>query len=210
MRGSLSRNLTFLANALFYLTLVMAVGILAIFLLGSTYYPDLLNFSINLPVSLDKVGADLPLGESVRLTSGPESSINISITNQAVLVDNLSLCLKLGFTTLLGTGLALLMLWHIKHIVGTISTPQVFSPENLLRIRKVAFLIIALGFLRPLSLLLIMNDVTALFDRYQVRYSQFYVNFDLFEGVLAGFFLLGLVEVFRSGLQLKQEQDLTI
>ncbi|WP_080240548.1 DUF2975 domain-containing protein [Spirosoma rigui] len=210
MRWSLSRKLTFLADALFYITLVMIVGIMAVFVLGAAYYPALVHFSINLPVNLEGLTKEVPLGEALRLTNGPESSISIAITDRGVLMDHMGLCLKIGFVTLFGTGLALTMLWNIRQIMRTVSTPQVFSSENLWRVRKVAFLIIALGLLRPLMLLLIRSDVTALFETHQIRYSQFYLNPGLFEGVLIGFFMLGLVEVFRSGLQLRQEQDLTI
>ncbi len=106
--------------------------------------------------------------------------------------------------------LALIGLWQVKRIFDTLGTPDVFSLANVRRIRIIASPLIAGQLLPGLIWLFMQTDILALLDRHHIAYR---VNHEI--KILSLFttavLLFRLAEVFRSGgVQLKQENELTI
>lgn len=113
-------------------------------------------------------------------------------------------------TLILLIGVILLLVYQLKQIVSTIGTLAVFSRTNVVRMRIIGGLLIALELIEPLMWLVIRPEVMDLLNRNHIRYAGKQMGVSTSGLVFAGLLIIGLAEVFRSGYQLKQEQELTI
>jgi hypothetical protein len=114
----------------------------------------------------------------------------------------------LYFVSMLIWGIFLWIVWHLRKLMQTIKDGKPFLPENPGRIRKIAYAI------------LLWAPIETLF--YGVMFRGFAVNVGpmfptggmpvriFLELVFFGLAVLVIAEVFERGVNLQQEQDLTV
>lgn len=199
-------------TVLFWLT-VLSIGLVGLLMVKSTKFGGSPTFTIDLPnVILDDAPAKVVKETSRHLSFGntAQAKIGFYYPDPAQFREDFGRYVGqflLPSLTLLA--LMLIGFWQVKRIFDTLGTSDVFSKANVRRIRVIACLLITSQLLPGILWLFIQFDVIALLDMYKIRYriSQEIKIGDMF---ITGVLLLGLAEVFRSGVQLKQEQDLTI
>ena len=200
------------ATVLFWLT-VLTFGLMPLVIMKSSKLNGSPFFTLSLPnVTLDNVPIKLikEVNRQVALDNTSQAKISFHYPDSARFRDDFNrYTSQFLLPTLVIFALMLLALWQIKRIFDTLGTPDVFSQANVRRIRVIACLLIIYQLLPSIVWLFIQSDIIALLDKHQIRYR---INYDikLFDIFFTGVLLFGLAEVFRSGFQLKQEQDLTI
>jgi hypothetical protein len=152
--------------------------------------------------------------ESAVLVNGIEHATTLSRTTGWLLIENGPIYLSymnLGFFLIL-IGAGLYSLNKTIKIVQRVRDGNVFLIENMVNLRKIAlvslFSVLFLITIRLVAELLISKHlVSDIMVNTGLIGSSFNLNFESFVFPL---FLLVLSEVFRKGIELKDEQDLTI
>lgn len=199
-------------TVLFWFT-VLFFGLAGLYMVKFAKVDGSHAFAIVVPyIVLDHVPPKIVEGSGRHLTIGNtgQARINVYYPDEAHLWKDwvrhfgplLLLMLMLVALTLTG-------LWQVKRIFDTLGTPDVFSSANVRRIRVIACLMISCQLLPAIVWLFFQSDITALLDAHKIRYSN-NLEFGISPLLITGVLLFGLAEVFRSGFQLRQEQDLTI
>lgn len=107
--------------------------------------------------------------------------------------------------------IALSIVWQVKRVVETIGSERVFSQGNIGRIRWIGLAIILAKLLTLVPWWLTRSYLIGKLDQQGIQYSESHPFLsNVFDSVFVGLLLIALGEVFRSGRQLKQEQELTI
>lgn len=200
------------ATALFWVT-VLLLSLITFFVVEGVKLGGSPFFTINLPnVTLNDVPAKVvnETGRQVSFSNTAQTKISFSYPDPVRFREDLNQYTGQFMLPMISAfALVLIGLWQVKRIFDTLGTPAVFSRANVTRIRVIACLLIVYQLLPGIVWLFIQSDITALLDTYKIRYS---INQDTRMGdiFITGVLLFGLAEVFRSGLRLKQDQDLTI
>ncbi|MCK5029169.1 MAG: DUF2975 domain-containing protein [Bacteroidales bacterium] len=198
-----------------FLTTIMGLGgiliLLSVFLfIQSIYKPELEPFFPVIDVSVNIYENAL-----LELKSGEQYEILI---DDAFLSFNINS--KYGFTgvlnyiffviTLLIAYYVIYLLWKIfKSIRSGLKSENIFHSKNTWRIRKIAFAILFSAFLEiiyPLILKYFWFDKIILFEKSFDLKLNFDAGIDLFWALI----VLVIAEIYRIGLEVKKEQELTI
>jgi len=200
------------ATILFWVT-ALSFGLMTLFIMNSAKLNGSPSFTVSLPnVRLHDAPVKVmnETGRQVTIQTVANATLSFYYPDPAGFrVDFNRYIAQFLLPMLILFALLLIGLWQLKRIFDTLGTPGVFSTDNVRRIRVIACLLITYQLLPGLIWLFIQSDIIALLNRHQVRYS---INDEikLFDAFITGVLLFGLAEVFRSGFQLRQEQDLTI
>lgn len=210
MKTSYVKFLRIVVDIIFYLLIVAVFMIMAVPVVSSFYPKSAVKVSMPIPVQLRNNASFNENGLTGTVSSSDYSELSIRLTDFGVVRQNALLygAMLLSFIAL-AAGL-LLLVYQLRQLVRTIGTPAVFSRTNVVRIRIIGGLLIAAELVKPVMWLVIRPDVLALLNRFHIRYTSEQVGVSTSGLVFAGLLILGLAEVFRSGYQLKQEQELTI
>ncbi|WP_179830318.1 DUF2975 domain-containing protein [Spirosoma fluviale] len=162
-----------------------------------------------------RLGEEVVYGDKgfvVTAKSSFQTSLSFIYFNRPFIEENAGLYWKITGWYFLGAMLITLMLHQVKQIMDSVGTVNVFSSANVFRIRLLGGLFLFDTVIDPLRWLWIKDDVIALLKKHYVAFEQ--GGYGLWGLLSASFFigllLFGLAEVFRSGLYLKEEQELTI
>lgn len=168
--------------------------------------------TITVPIRLGEEVVYGDKGFVVTAESSFRSSLRFIYFNKPFIEGNIGLYWKITCWYFIGALFITLMLHQVKQIMDSVGTMNVFSSANVVRIRILGGLLLLQPVMDPLRWLWIKDDVIALLKRHYVAYEQggygilAFVSDSFFIGLL----LFGLAEVFRSGLYLKEEQELTV
>ncbi|GAB3758487.1 DUF2975 domain-containing protein [Spirosoma pomorum] len=101
------------------------------------------------------------------------------------------------------------LLWLVRAVTYTLGTNRVFSIENVRRIQGIGLLVVGI---KLLSLTPWWLTKAYIIDTLSSHHIQFTTNsnYTLLNEVFLGVLIIGLAEVFRQGMTLKEEQALTI
>ncbi len=177
-----------------------------------------LTFNYFVPQSSMSVQLDVPirLGDAISfsgndwkgtLTNVTHSSLAVSLTGSEPDQKLIWLYAGIALGSIVGLSLVLAIVYQIKQIVGSLGTSDVFSMANVVHIRLLGILLIAIEFVKPLAWGLMRHEVVATLKENNIGLASEQFAIEL---PVAGLLILGLAEVFRSGYQLKQESELTI
>lgn len=101
----------------------------------------------------------------------------------------------------------IIITWHMKRIFKTLRSNEAFDAANVLRIRHIGLLLIVFAALQFLSNIII--------NRFLLTHFTFEEGLQLtyafkFSYLFAGLVLIVVAEIFREGVNLKEETNLTI
>lgn len=109
---------------------------------------------------------------------------------------------------MLAVGLWLLVIILLIKIVKTLENNNPFILKNVVRIRQIAVLLILLA---PLQMFITYGYGLLINTRFYLNGNELGTKINIgFETILVGLIVLVIAEVFRTGVELKQDQDLTI
>ncbi len=199
------------ATVLFWFT-VLIVGLTALFVAKTAKYGSYSLFTGSLPVHVNNRPTEVikESGQDISVASVAKTTLHIHYTDRAAFKRDLAPnFLTFILPGLLLYGLILFGFWQLKRVFDTLGTPDVFSNANVRRIRIIAVVLVGYQLAPGLCWVFIQSDILALLDKHHLPYT---INYELNVGTafITGILILGLAEVFRSGFQLHQEQELTI
>jgi len=121
----------------------------------------------------------------------------------------LSQRILLNLPTWLMLGLGLASLYQIMQLLGSLRTSHPFIHSNYLRLRRFAWLILACSIVKAPFYYLTSRFASnhATFDN--IRIDPMLGNFD-FMLLFIGLAVLVIADVFRAGIEMKEDQDLTV
>ena len=210
MKTSYIKFLRVVVDIAFYLMIVGAFMVMAMPVISAFYPKSAVQVSMPIPLQLKDNASFSGNGLAGTVSSSDYSELSIRLTDFEILHQNVLLYVTMLLTfTALASGL-LLLVYQLRQLIRTIGTPAVFSSTNVVRIRIIGGLLIAAELVKPIMWLVIRPNVLALLNRSHIHYISEQVGVSTSGLVFAGLLIIGLAEVFRSGYQLKQEQELTI
>ena len=114
------------------------------------------------------------------------------------------------FKILIGRVLYIIVLFHVLRICRSILERGLFLDDQMLHIRKISFYLIGFGMFMILVNLLIASASfsvgnRAIFDAALAGMTSLFESY-----ILTGLMVWGIAQIFMSGVELKQENDLTI
>ena len=209
------KNKNIISLIYWFLTTIMGLGGLLIllslfFFIQSIYKPELEPFFpvVDVPVNIyENAVLELKSGEQYEIVID-EAFLSFNINN------------KYGFTGVLNYIFFVMMLliafyvifllWKIFRLIRSgLKSNNIFHSKNVWRIRKIAFAILFSAFLEiiyPLILKYFWFDKIILFDKSFDLRLNFDAGIDLFWALI----VLVIAEIYRIGLEVKKEQELTI
>ncbi|GAB2532636.1 DUF2975 domain-containing protein [Spirosoma aerophilum] len=212
MYVSYVKLLKFVVAFIYYASLCLIVaGLITMIYI---YFWPLEQYKLFVTVPI-RLGEEVVYGDKgfvVTTNSLYQSSLSFIYFNTPFIQDNAGLYWKTVSGYFLGVIIITMMLHQVKRIVDTISTANVFSRSNVLRIRRLGGLLLLDNLVDPLRWLWIKDDVITLLKKHYVAFElgSYGILAFLTTSFFIGFLLFGLAEVFRSGLYLKEEQELTV
>ena len=197
--------------AIGYYGLIAILVIVGVALIFNYFEPQrTMQFSMDIPVQLNNKVSFQENGWAGSITSSGYSSLSINLLGSTFSQQNTLIYGAIGLLILLSLSLSIWLLYQIKQLLRTMGTAAVFSGENVVRIRAIGGLLIALGMVKPLWWWLIGHNVLGVLTKHRINYTGEQISFGDSNLLLAGLLVIGLAEVFRSGYQLKEESELTI
>ncbi|MCX6215423.1 DUF2975 domain-containing protein [Spirosoma sp.] len=212
MHISYLRTLKGIVAFVYYASLVGMVGG-ALALIYAYFSPlEHLKFYINVPIRLGEEAVYGDRGFVVTTYNSYSSWLNFDCFDRSMFDEDAGLYWKNVICIFLGVSIIVMMLRQVKLILDTVGTINVFSTANVARIRVLGILLLMNNFDEPLCWFLIKNDVVALLQKHHAAYTlgSYGLPTLLSSSFFIGFLLFGLAEVIRSGLYLKEEQELTV
>ncbi|WP_071505469.1 DUF2975 domain-containing protein [Arsenicibacter rosenii] len=103
----------------------------------------------------------------------------------------------------------LYLLWCLKKVIDTIGTDSVFQHANVRRIRWIGVCLILSEVISKLPWWFIKPFIVGLLRQNNIGYSS-PASYNVVGNWLTGLLIIALAEVFRQGVELKQENELTI
>lgn len=103
----------------------------------------------------------------------------------------------------------LLFTWQLLKVFQSLKRKQIFENRNIWRLRVVAFVVGAapiIELIRNIIYPSLFNEYVSL-PNHRIAY---YYDFSMFAGIFYMILILLVVEIFKYGISLKQENDLTI
>jgi|GEM_PF-6331909 len=210
MNMSYTKFLKVIIRVAYYGSILALVGTGIAFTLGLVKPQNKFLISVETPLTSPNTGTFDEPGWAGRVSGGNNLRLTFTELSPAAIQEHIGLYVSIALSTFLGMVLLVFIARQLMQIVDTLGTPEVFSQANVVRIRLLGGLLIALEFIKPFIWLFIRNDVLDLMSRNDIPYGGENLSFGLSDWGLAGLLILGLAEVFRSGQQLKQESELTI
>ncbi|TAE28267.1 MAG: DUF2975 domain-containing protein [Cytophagales bacterium] len=200
------------ATLLFWFVALLS-GVILFFVVKTTSLEQFPSFTTSLSHVKLKMPPVKVAEESYRqvaINANSPVSVSFYYSNPAQLRKDFGVyASQILFPVFLLISLLLIGCWQAKRIFDTLGTPNVFSRANVKRIQVIASLFIVYKLLDVIVWLIVQKDVLAMLDTYGIKYDIIH-SLSFSETFVFAILLFGLAEVFRSGLQLKQEQDLTI
>jgi hypothetical protein len=172
-------------------------------LISSSYSPKVIQYFSNIPIFIyfnKRLGWEMLAGSIVNM----HGSLLLAKSYHDIIL-LISICRLL---TLLGVVYCIILL---RKIVNTVINGDPFIPENGKRLRIISLIVIFL----PLIIQLIVWFVTKhaisklQFPSWGIRFD-FLDNSSLITYIAIGIFVFIVSEVFRIGISLKEEQELTV
>lgn len=117
--------------------------------------------------------------------------------------------LAIGFITVLHALMWLGFTFLLLLIFKSLKYNDIFEKKNITRLRLIA-LIVGISPLFQLMKNLLFAQVLQKQVSLQKHYISFYYDYSLFSGCLYMILIMVLVEVFRYGMSIKRENDLTV
>lgn len=214
MHISYLRTLKGIVAFVYYASLVAIVT--GLFLVLYLYFGSIeqhkLVTSITVPIRLGEEVVYGDKGFVVTTKSSFQSSLSFIYFNRPFTEGSAGLYWKITCWYFIGALFITLMLHQVKQIMDSLGTVNVFSSANVVRIRILGGLLLLQPIMEPLRWLWVKDDVIALLKKHYVAYEQggYGVLAFVSDSFFIGLLLFALAEVFRSGLYLKKEQELTI
>ena len=197
--------------AIAYYGLIAVLVVVGIALIFNYFEPQrTMQFSMDIPVQLKKSVSFQENGWAGSVTSSGYSSLSIHLLDSTMTQQNTLIYGAIGLIILLTLSLTIWLLYQIKQLLRTVGTPAVFSGENVVRIRTIGGLLIALELAKPLWWWIIGHNVLGVLTKHRINYNDAQISSGDSNLLFAGLLIIGLAEVFRSGYQLKEESELTI
>ncbi len=132
--------------AVAYYGLMAVLVIVGVALIFNYFEPQsTMQFSMDIPVQLNKKVSFHENGWVGSVTSSGYSTLAINLRDSAFTQQNTLIYLAIGLAILLSLSLTICLLYQIRQLLRTMGTPAVFSGENVVRIRTIGGLLIALG-----------------------------------------------------------------
>jgi len=180
--------------------------VLSVLLTAKRDFPAVRNFEIEAPVRISFEAMGIPDDSSqLQTVEIDRASAVFRLSNEAGE--------GLGVVTLVGAGIALLACgacWQLWRLLGSLKTSHPFIPENFRRLRRFAGFVLVCSLCAPLYRLaagVYVGRYTEGVDGLFQVVTEYRMEG---KGLLFGLALLLIAEVFRIGIEMKQEQDLTV
>lgn len=193
-KRSVSSGLTTLFNVLWYVTIASGSALALGAVVGAVLHiAGVVDLGALIGGGHHKITFRAPGAEIVLNGQGVQSSLG-------------SLATMIGMG-LVGIPVWLLMLNHLRRLMASFAKEHPFTEENVARIRWLGYLFMIGAALQ--------SAVEAAVGHYLMRVSIPGVEINARIGLnlpamIAGFVILVLAEVFRLGVELKEDQDLTV
>jgi hypothetical protein len=196
--------------AIAYYGLIIVLIVVGAALIFNYFQPQsTIQISMDIPIQLKNKVSFQENGWAGSLISSGYSTLSINLRDSTLTQKNAVVYLVMGLAILLSLSLTIWLLYQIRQLLRTMGTSAVFSGKNVVRIRTIGGLLIALELAKPLLWWIISHNVLGVLIKQRINFNDEQINFGN-SNLLLGLLVLGLAEVFRSGYQLKQEQELTI
>jgi hypothetical protein len=147
-------------------------------------------------------------GRVIIIKPGGDTVINVAYDGNLLSRDAWLIAAVNGPQFLIMLALAWLM-WLVRAVTYTLGTNRVFSFQNVRRIQGIGLLVIVIKLLSLTPWWLAKAYIIGVLNKNHIHFttnSHYTLINELFLGVL----IIGLAEVFRQGMMLKEEQALTI
>lgn len=214
-RSTLARTLSFILAGLWYLCLawnaVMLIFLIA--LIGGVEMPERVKVFVPLPINVtyenaggaDRTPAVQPEGVAV-VAGHTDVIVNVKEVKDRIILTIAVLLLSLA---------ALLIVRELRAILREVKSGRPFSAENPRRLRRIGWLVLALG---PLEGGWTFWMASRFLDRLAIPGATLSINPELhlfigdfnFNSILLGLLILLIAQIFELGVRLQEEQDLTI
>lgn len=206
-------------NGIYYLSIgcflvLLTFGVLILTNLINTNEGDhkfMLDYKLNAPIVINQNGKNYSELEKFKVFDSQivieKIKVSYNLKNQT------NLGLVIIFFVLFIYGIVLVILKTLLKILFQIKCNNPFNLNTIKDIRLIGFIIL---FITPISIITNFCLKLLLFDKISDNnYSFFHntvYNFDLLflNSIVPGLIILILAEVFKSGLEIKNEQELTI
>ena len=199
---SLSKILSIILNCLWWIEWIGS-GILVTVILVTYFLKK--NMSLNFPLTFSSVTFKTIPAVS---KGTPGGIINVTNGNFYVPVDNNWLnILALLFSGIAICAVIIFITYQLKLIFSSLSRNQPFSEPNVSRIRKIGFSLIVFSFLQFLSNIIINRFLISHFSWDEGITLTYTFKFSY---LIAGIVLIMIAEIFKEGVSLKEETNLTI
>jgi hypothetical protein len=147
-------------------------------------------------------------GQVINIDPGGDTVISVAYDGNVISPNARLIAASYGPQFLIMLALAWLM-WLVRAVTYTLGTNRVFSFQNVRRIQGIGLLVIVIKLLSLTPWWLAKAYITGVLNKNHIHFttnSHYTLINELFLGVL----IIGLAEVFRQGMMLKEEQALTI
>ncbi len=188
--------------------------IVQIVFFGIVFFGMLVKFSSSPDYTIDGWPISVPVGSTIGQVT-PTSPI-IREVKVSVKEASLTFRTQRDWRTIaiaivgvsFGFGISLVVTYQLRKIFATLTDTHLFVVGNVYRLRTIAFILMAFS---PISWLLSLFTNEYVRTHFSAKGNALNFHYELdFNAILTGLVLLVIAEVFKEGVQLKEEQDLTI
>jgi hypothetical protein len=201
-KGPIARGLWVLVSAamvLIAVALVISIGILA-----SARFMDLSGAQMDVPVSVQIDAQALHVGApSLGIPSARLRSVRGSLVFPPRRSDVLGVLA--GLVVMLAT--ALWVLAQLRALLGSLGDGRPFVPANVVRVRRIGIAVIA-GALGGSFVNFVSGSFSRHFNGTGLTFEP-EPNLNVF-AIVCGLLIVMIAEVFRAGIELEEEQSLTV
>lgn len=187
-----------------FLVLVMAFS--PLFLKENVHY-----LTASVPVSIGSSPTDQQF--DVQVSGSAAKQISSAFVNEAQGVLNLETTnwyfLFVSYAAKLVTAIGLAYAFYLlREVLAAIAKDEIFTTENSQKLRRLGYVVLLVGFIRPSVESMAANEILRRLSDVSPAISM--PSPFKIEVIFASLLILILAQVWAYGLELKQEQDLTI
>ena len=206
MKAPLSiRILYWLTNVIFWLMIVISIAVFVVNLILLTdIFTEDIQLRVQMPVPIEVVedgSVSLPNGElTVRVE---EAYGKLHLVDTPIFITRI--VARILFVMVM---LGLYMLWRFRQFITNVKNGIVFEKENINNLKQIAYGLLALW----ITTMVYMEVVYRMFIKY-LEFDTIIIGYERYEmnsTILAALGLWALAHILMKGVEMKQEQELTI
>jgi len=195
------KAIRFLSTLFLYFGYFCAGMVAIIFLLRLSEVKAADKFKVGFPVPVHYERSGVVSGDMAAELEFEEANIEIALSGVPTSVFAINILL-----ILLVLGVIIYCTRLFLKSIKSIGEGEVFHIDNINRFKRIGLLMVVSSFLPPFYLFSILAGLSPEFEGVRFTYS-YGPNLGL---MLSGFFLIVIAEIFKRGLEIKEENELTV